>query len=153
MSAYASLVVPQGFQYVEAALFSIVPLLFWQSYKVGFARRDAKIPYPQPYAEKAEAAVSKEAQRFNCVQRAHLNTIEALPQILISTLIVGLRLPILAASLCGIWSFSRVLYTIGYSTGNPDRRVTSGGGLGYIGQFGLIFSGIYTIAESLRGSW
>ncbi|TFK56565.1 membrane-associated proteins in eicosanoid and glutathione metabolism [Heliocybe sulcata] len=152
-SVYATLVVPQGFQYVEAAIFSIVPLLFWQSYKVGFARRDAKIPYPQPYAEKAEAAASKEAHRFNCLQRAHLNTVEALPIILISTLVVGLRRPILAASLCGLWTFARVLYTIGYSTGEPEKRNTTGGALHYIAQFGLVLSGIYAVVESLWGGW
>lgn len=52
---------------------------------------------------------------------AHQNTLESLPQIIAATMIVGLKYPIYAASLCGLWSVSRFFYTIGYSTGDPAR--------------------------------
>ncbi|EPQ60499.1 membrane-associated proteins in eicosanoid and glutathione metabolism [Gloeophyllum trabeum ATCC 11539] len=149
MSGYSTIVVPQGISYVAAAIFSNVCLLTWQSYKAGFARKAARIPYPQLYAEKAEAQASKEAHRFNCAQRAHQNTLEQLPIVLISTILVGLKRPILAASLCGAWSFARVLYTIGYATGDPERRNTSGGALFYLAQLGLLFSAAYTTVEYL----
>ena len=41
--------------------------------------------------------------------------------ILASTLITGVKYPKVAASLCGVWSVCRVLYTIGYSTGIPKK--------------------------------
>jgi hypothetical protein len=37
------------------------------------------------------------------------------------TLIGGLRYPILAAVGCGLWSFTRILYTIRYGTGEPKK--------------------------------
>lgn len=41
--------------------------------------------------------------------------------ILTSTLITGLKYPVVAASLCGVWTFSKIFYTIGYSTGDPKK--------------------------------
>lgn len=38
-----------------------------------------------------------------------------------STLIAGLLYPVTAAALCGTWVFARILYTIGYSTGDPEK--------------------------------
>jgi glutathione S-transferase len=52
---------------------------------------------------------------------AHQNTLEYLPQVIVSTFIVGLKYPYLAAAVCGTWTVSRLLYTIGYSTGDPKK--------------------------------
>lgn len=52
---------------------------------------------------------------------AHQNTLEWLPQVIASTLIVGLKYPVYSASLCGLWIVSRFLYTVGYSTGVPAK--------------------------------
>ena len=52
---------------------------------------------------------------------AHQNTLESLPTVLASTLITGVKYPRVAASLCGVWTVCRVLYTIGYSSGNPKK--------------------------------
>ena len=70
----------------------------------------------------------------------------------------GLRYPTAAASLAGLWLVGRVLYTIGYSTGDADKvcasrffsvsyfgskwdycvqRNTRGGIVGMIGLFGM----------------
>ena len=67
---------------------------------------------------------------------AHQNTLEDLPIIVANTLIGGVTHPVVAAALCGTWVFSRILYTIGYSTGDPakvrtrfatlDKRLTVG---------------------------
>jgi glutathione S-transferase len=37
------------------------------------------------------------------------------------TLIGGLRYPIPAAVACGLWSLTRILYTIRYGTGEPNK--------------------------------
>ena len=37
------------------------------------------------------------------------------------TLISGLYYPIPAAAACGIWTFTRIMYTIGYGSGEPKK--------------------------------
>ncbi|KAJ6481757.1 hypothetical protein C8R45DRAFT_1002945, partial [Mycena sanguinolenta] len=76
-----SIVVPAGTSYVAASLLSSVFLLTWQGIKVGGARKAANIAYPRLYAEKAEMDASPAALKFNCVQRAHANTLENVPSI------------------------------------------------------------------------
>lgn len=69
-----------------------------------------------------EAARSASAKAFNCCQRAHANTLESLPYFLFALLHVGVVLPRTAATLGATWIVGRVLYTVGYSTGNPAKR-------------------------------
>ncbi|EKM48317.1 uncharacterized protein PHACADRAFT_49759, partial [Phanerochaete carnosa HHB-10118-sp] len=109
------------YAYTAAAIVSTFWLTTFQAFKVGRARKAAGIAYPQLMAEKAEAAASKEAQIFNCTQRAHQNTLESLPQLISATLIVGLKYPYFAAAACGTWTVARLLYTIGYSSGDPKK--------------------------------
>lgn len=65
--------------YTFASILSTCFVLFWQGEVVGRYRRAANVPYPQAYAEKAEAEASLDAKRFNCAQRAHQNTLENVP--------------------------------------------------------------------------
>ncbi|KAI0937214.1 hypothetical protein AcV5_005165 [Taiwanofungus camphoratus] len=112
---------PKQFIYPAAAIVSSFWLTAYQTVNVGRKRRAADIKFPQLYAEKAEAEASREANIFNCAQRAHQSTLEYLPVIITSTLITSLRHPVLAASLCGAWTTARFFYTIGYTTGDPDK--------------------------------
>jgi len=91
---------------------------------------------------------SPAAMKFNCTQRAHANTLESLPVILATTAISGLRYPVLAASLCGAWVFARVLYTIGYSRGDPKGRYLYGNMIfSTVGALGL---GIASVVTSVQ---
>ncbi|KAH9163212.1 hypothetical protein EDB89DRAFT_579137 [Lactarius sanguifluus] len=110
---------PTSFPWVVAAIYSIVPVVQWQMTLVVQAREKAGIPYPQLYAEKAEQMASMDAMLFNW---AHQNTLENVPPMVLSTLISAIRYPKLAAIGCGIWSLSRVFYTLGYSTGEINER-------------------------------
>ncbi|KAI9509532.1 hypothetical protein F5148DRAFT_746532 [Russula earlei] len=116
-----TLYIPPGFAWVGASLLSLAGILQWQTMLVGGARKKAGIAYPRAYAEKAEQEASKEALVFNCAQRAHQNTLENGPVIVITTLIGGLRYPILAAAVCALWSLTRVVYTVRYSSGEPRK--------------------------------
>ncbi|KAH7909059.1 hypothetical protein BJ138DRAFT_1067711 [Hygrophoropsis aurantiaca] len=136
--------------YVGAGLLSTVWLLGWQVTVVGRNRTASGIKYPQLYAEKAEAAASPAALRFNCAQRAHQNTLEHFPLILISTAIAGVKYPLLAGAAAGFWSFSRVLYTLGYTTGDPSKRNTRGGILGEVSVIGLLLASTYTIYDLIK---
>ncbi|KAI0795843.1 membrane-associated proteins in eicosanoid and glutathione metabolism [Abortiporus biennis] len=117
-----TLTLPDSYAYAGVAILSTFWLSIWQTSKVGHARAKAGIKYPQAYAEAAQAAASVDAMKFNCVQRAHQNTLESLPTVIVSTAIAATRYPIFAAVACGIWVFARVMYTIGYSTGEPSKR-------------------------------
>ncbi|TFY75998.1 hypothetical protein EWM64_g8015 [Hericium alpestre] len=128
--------VPQGFGYVAASLLSTALILQWQGFVVGSARKSAAVPYPQMYAEKAEAQNSKTAMIFNCKQRAHQNTLEHMPAIIIMSLIAGAKYPLITAASTGLWSFSRILYTKGYATGDPKKR--QWGTWGELGQLVLL---------------
>ena len=61
----------------------------------------------------------------NCAQaqRAHANFTESLVPTLGSMLVTGLRYPLVAASLGGVWSASRIIYAYGYTSGaGPSGR-------------------------------
>jgi len=56
------------------------------------------------------------------MQRAHQNTLENVPIIVLTTLISAFRYPIPAAAACGLWSVSRIMYTLRYGSGDPKKR-------------------------------
>ena len=124
------------------------------------------------YATAAEAATRPEANVFNCLQRAHSNTLETLPQFMfmsvllsllfpshsisclrlypdcsLSTneyrnLITGLKYPYVAAGLGAVWACGRVLFTLGYATGDPEKRISRSGAVytfALLGQFLPLF--------------
>ena len=66
-----------------------------------------------------------------------------------SLFVTGLKRPYLSASLGALWLAGRIFYTIGYSSGDPKRRLTRGGYLSsaaLIGQYPSVLVDI-----SLRG--
>lgn len=148
----SSIVLPPGFGYVAAGLVSTAWVLGWQMLVVGKHRKKSGIKYPQLYAEKAEADASKEAYLFNCAQRAHQNTLEHMPIIVVTTLVTAMKYPVFAGYACGLWALSRILYTLGYTTGDPAKRNTRGGILGELPVFGLLFCSAYTAFDLLRSS-
>ncbi|KAF9076057.1 hypothetical protein BDP27DRAFT_1380177 [Rhodocollybia butyracea] len=133
--------VPQGLSYVAAALVSTVILLAGQNITVSKYRKAAGIKYPQAYAELSQVEASVDALKFNCAQRAHQNTLENIPIIVLSTLVSAVKLPHIAAASCGLWVVSRVLYTRGYVTGKPEKR--NAGGFGYLPTIVLLGTSLY----------
>ena len=59
--------------------------------------------------------------KFNCAQRAHHNTLEVMPHTLFTLLFSGLRYPGAATALGAVWLFGRIVYTMGYATGDPAK--------------------------------
>ncbi|KAF7366501.1 hypothetical protein MSAN_00907300 [Mycena sanguinolenta] len=143
--------------YVAASVLSSVFLLTWQGIKVSGARKAAGIAYPRLYAEKAEMDASPAALKFNCVQRAHANTLEniasiyAIAQLITTMTLTGppsQRSPLhpVAAAALGSWVVSRVLYTNGYATGVPASRTGPVMFLTYIpAMLTLLGGSIYTV--------
>ncbi|KAJ1176524.1 hypothetical protein NDU88_001802 [Pleurodeles waltl] len=100
-------------------------------------RKKYDVKYPKMYSDKDPL--------FNCIQRAHQNTLEVLPTWLIFQLLAGLAFPIPASILGALWVTSRFSYARGYYTGDPQKRMQ--GAYGYIGYFGVI---ILSIASALQ---
>jgi len=88
------------------------------------ARKKAGVKYPQLYAEKKLADSNPDAMNFNCVQRAHQQTLESVAQVLIGMMLTGLRYPRLASGLGITWVVGKVLYSIGYGPKGPNRLVS-----------------------------
>ncbi|KDQ08886.1 hypothetical protein BOTBODRAFT_59094 [Botryobasidium botryosum FD-172 SS1] len=143
-----TLAVPENYAYVLLAVSTIPWLNVFQAFTVGRARKRAGIAYPQAYAEKQQAAASPDAMRFNCAQRAHAHTLEWVSQIIFSTLLAGLRYPILAASLGGLWVVGRVAFTLGYATGDPAKRHR--GGFHIVAALGLCGTATWTAISMFR---
>jgi glutathione S-transferase len=66
---------------------------------------------------------SENAQNFNCVQRGHQNTLEALPLFLISQLLLASLYPLTAAGTIAFWTVGRIIYFLGYAKGDPNKRL------------------------------
>ena len=90
---------------------------------------------------------SKDSRVFNCIQRAHQNTLENLPQFFFLLTTGGFSCPKLAAAGGWVWVAGRVVYALGYSTGDPAKRVR--GAFGYFGLFTLLGCSIYTAIQSI----
>jgi len=87
---------------------------------------------------------------FNCVQRAHQNTLENLPILLSTTLITSIKYPIFAASALGLWSLARVGYTLGYATGNPKKRTNILSVLHYPIVLSLLGSSTFAVVQLIQ---
>ncbi|PPQ96358.1 hypothetical protein CVT26_005045, partial [Gymnopilus dilepis] len=131
---------PEGFQYVGAALLSTVPLLLFQNRTVSVNRKKAKIEYPQMYAEKAQAESSRDAYIFNCAQRAHQNTLENIPILYPTALVSGLLYPIPTAIATALWTVGRISYTFGYVSGEPKKRGSILYIVSQVGQLGMLLA-------------
>eukprot|EP01018_Ginkgo_biloba_P013625 Gb_08386 [translate_table: standard] len=114
---------PPAFGWVVLVAVGYCMLNFWMAMQVGKARRRYNVPYPALYAIESE---NKDAVVFNCVQRGHQNSLEAMPVFFLSIILGGLQHPKAAAILGVIYSVARYFYFIGYSTGVPQRRLTYG---------------------------
>jgi glutathione S-transferase len=132
-----------SYPWVVGVAASVPFLTFWQMLLVSSARKASKIKYPQVYATKEEEAASVEARKFNCAQRAHQNTLENITPFVLSLLISGLSHPRVAAISGALFIVGRVVFTLGYNSGDPKKRVP-GSLIGYLGLLSLFFTSAYT---------
>eukprot|EP00249_Psilotum_nudum_P036493 c7595_g1_i1 orf=421-846(-) len=95
----------------------------WMAMKVGKARRRYKVPFPTMYALESE---NKDAKMFNCIQRGHQNSLEFMPVFFVLIILSGLQLPRISAVLGLFYTIFRYFYFKGYSTGDPQERLTLG---------------------------
>ncbi|KAK7107080.1 glutathione S-transferase 3, mitochondrial-like [Littorina saxatilis] len=134
-----SLSIQGDYGYVIFVAVSTWVLLNWLAMQVMKARKKYEVPYPTLY--------SPTSHDFNCVQRAHQNTIENMPMFLVFLLLAGLYLPRLSAFFGVVYLSSRVVYAFGYYTGDPSKR--NRGVFGYIGYLGLLVNTVLFAANLL----
>ncbi|SGY77574.1 BQ5605_C005g03672 [Microbotryum silenes-dioicae] len=146
-AALTQLLIPNDFKYVIAVGACTGLLNVYQSVLVSKARKLAGIKYPALYASNEEAERNAAAKAFNCTQRAHGNTLEAIPFFLFSLIQVGLSHPRAAATLGSIWLVGRVIFTIGYSSGDPSKRYY--GAFHSIGFLGLLGMSVYLAFKAI----
>ncbi|MBN3306379.1 MGST3 transferase, partial [Amia calva] len=132
-------VLPAHFAYVILTFFYSWIMLSYLGVKVGQGRKKYGVKYPTMYSDKEQV--------FNCIQRAHQNTLEVYPQWLIFQVIAGLAYPVVASVLGVIWVTSRFSYAWGYYTGDPQKRMN--GAYGYIGYLGVILLSLATAFQML----
>ncbi|CAG7833624.1 unnamed protein product [Allacma fusca] len=134
-------VFPAGYGFVVLTAIGSVMLVTWKAIKVGQARQEHKIPYPALY--------SPDNMTFNCIQRAHQNTMENLPQFLCLLLIGGMEMPYFCTLGGIIWIMGRIAYARGYYTGDPRKR--SRGAFGILGMLMLLAATTKFAFRHLRG--
>ncbi|KNZ53265.1 hypothetical protein VP01_329g10 [Puccinia sorghi] len=157
---------PQDYGYVTLAAAStgflgrpIIAVFvgLFQTLAVGKARKAAKVPYPIAYVPHEEAIADPAKMKFNCAQRyvfggnfiypihfacQHLRIAAVFPvQCISSLLFTGLRHPRFSASCGTLWVIGRLLYTMGYNTGDPSKRAW--GAFHNFGSLGVSLARLY----------
>ena len=129
---------PKEFPLALAGLALTGVAVTFNLFRAGSFRKEAGVSYPALYADDAEARVDKKKHQFNCAQRGAFNVLETYPQTLVWLAIAGLAHPRVSAGLSVAYSVGAVFFAIGYSTGDPDRRYSSLGGIFRLAQLGSI---------------
>jgi glutathione S-transferase len=116
-------ILPAGYGYVVFTAVGSSFVNMWLGMRVMRARKQYSVEYPDLY--------SKDNKVFNCIQRAHQNTLESYPQFLMLLFVGGLQYPKISAAAGVVYLLSRIAYALGYSTGDPEKRRY--GAFGYLG--------------------
>ncbi|CAK8683502.1 unnamed protein product [Clavelina lepadiformis] len=130
---------PADFGYVLLCIVYCLIMNVYLAIQVGKARKKYEVFYPTMYSDKS--------QMFNCIQRAHQNTLEQLPVVFITMLLVGFVYPKFAAICGAIFVTSRFSYAWGYYTGDPKKRLN--GGYAAVGYLGLFVALVYIAIRQL----
>nr|ADU33211.1 microsomal glutathione S-transferase 3 [Pinctada imbricata] len=112
----------------------------WMGINVAKARKKYEVPYPTMY--------SADSKEFNCIQRAHQNTLERYPEFLMLLFVAGLEYPRIAAGAGSLYYASRIAFAMGYYTGDPEKR--RWGSFGYIGLLTLLGCSVGTALKLLE---
>merc|ERR1712062_408663 len=71
-------------------------ILMYLGIQVGKARKKYGVDYPNMYADPAHCKDPKMANIFNCIQRAHQNSIEQQPTFLTTVALCSMKYPLVA---------------------------------------------------------
>ncbi|XP_071800801.1 glutathione S-transferase 3, mitochondrial-like [Asterias amurensis] len=131
---------PKEYGYVVLVGSASYVMLNYLGIKVSMARKKYEVEYPAMYSDSQPL--------FNCVQRAHQNTLETYPQFLFFLAMSGIRFPRASAACGAVWILSRLSYAHGYYTGEPKKRMR--GAYGYPAMLGLFGMTIFCAVRQLQ---
>lgn len=131
---------PANYGYVVLTVVGSSLVNLWMVWNVMKARKEYKVEYPDLY--------SKDNTKFNCIQRAHQNTLETYPTFLIYLMLGGLQYPRISAGAGVVYLVGRVMYALGYYTGDPKNRKY--GSFGAIGMLTLIGNTVSFACHQLK---
>jgi len=131
--------------YAAGVALSSWVVLQYMGVNVMKARKRYNVDYPALYASDS----NPQAKLFNCIQRAHQNTLENYPQFLLVLGLGSIQYPLISSIGGAVYLLGRLAYFQGYSTGQPDKRQY--GAFGYIGFFAMMGCAIKTIYDLIRG--
>merc|ERR1712071_182416 len=86
---------PENYGYVIATGVGAIFMVMWKGIRVGKARKLYGVEYPDVY--------SQDNKVFNCIQRAHQNTLENLPQFFFLLSMAGFSHPRISAAAGWVW--------------------------------------------------
>ncbi|KAB2022314.1 hypothetical protein ERO13_D07G184000v2 [Gossypium hirsutum] len=137
------MIMGKEYGYVAIVVVVYCCLNMWMGFQVVKARKKYKVNFPNLYALESE---NKNAKIFNCVQRGHQNSLEMMPVFFILIVLGGMGHPCVSAALGLFYTVTRYFYFTGYSTGDPQNRLTIGK-YGFLALFGLM---ICTISFGIK---
>ena len=120
-----------NYGYVVFVALDSIFVNMWMAMNVVRARKEFNVKYPIMYSNENGGD-----NKFNCIQRAHQNTLEGYPAFLALLLLGGLQYPRISAGAGAIYLLGRVAYAKGYSSGEAEKRKY--GAVGYIGSLILL---------------
>ncbi|MFQ6620182.1 hypothetical protein Gotur_000003 [Gossypium turneri] len=126
------MIMGKEYGYVAIVVVVYCCLNMWMGFQVVKARKKYKVNFPNLYALESE---NKNAKIFNCVQRGHQNSLEMMPVFFILIVLGGMGHPCVSAALGLFYTVTRYFYFTGYSTGDPQNRLTIGWSKVAVGEF------------------
>jgi glutathione S-transferase len=142
----SNLVIPRGYGYCVGVFGATGFMNIYLMYNVIQARKKYKVDYPHLYAPES----NEHKKEFDSVQRAHQNTLESYPIVMLQMLVSGLAYPVASAVFGGLWTIGRVIYGYGYGKSGPTGRMV-GAIVSHLGDFplmGLIFKIAYDLIKA-----
>ena len=130
--------------YVVMVGVGVVFVNFSKAMKIGGMRKKLGIKYPTMYSD--------EHPLFNCYQRAHQNTLEFVPYFYPTLLTAGLRHPVGAAVAGSLFAIGRIIYALGYYSGDPEKRLPGALISEFFGLFPLLGMSV-SFGAGLLGWW
>lgn len=134
---------PSEYGYVILTGIGSVFMTKWMAMRCGKARKEHGVKYPVMYSDENNGQ-----NIYNCVQRAHQNTLENYPEFLFFLMAGGVAHPCLSSAAGLVWIAGKVVYALGYYTGKPEKRVK--GAFSYIGLLTLLGTSISTAYQLLH---